>query len=62
MPEGKFGLTDCLRFFENKKLRYLWNDNLQLFERVRGLDKSVPCSLFYEQKGLTKEQQNERLE
>ncbi len=56
-----FESSDSLRYFDNKKIRYLWNfENLE-FEKLYGLDRNVVCSAFYQQNGLTADEQLKRL-
>lgn len=56
-----FESSDSLRYFDNKKIRYLWNfENLE-FEKLYGLDRNVVCSAFYQQNGLTANEQLKRL-
>ncbi|CAG2164446.1 unnamed protein product [Oppiella nova] len=58
--DGIFELTNTLTFFENKKVRYIWDSEKKEFFKVRGLDSDIYCSYFYQQKGLTIEEQNSR--
>jgi hypothetical protein len=56
-----FESSDSLRYFDNKKIRYLWNfENLE-FEKLYGLDRNVVCSAFHQQNGLTADEQLKRL-
>jgi cation-transporting ATPase 13A3/4/5 len=57
---GAFESTNSLIYFENKKVRYIWDTEKREFVKVRGLDKDVSCSYFYQQKGLSLEDQNKR--
>ena len=59
-PKGAFEATNCLVYFENKKVRYIWDTERREFVKVRGLDKHVYSSYFYQQKGLSLEEQNKR--
>lgn len=52
-PEGQFKITDSLLYFDNKKVRYIWDSTLKIFVKLRGLDKNVPCSFFHHQTGLS---------
>ncbi|CAG2100693.1 unnamed protein product [Medioppia subpectinata] len=59
-PNGVFELTNTLTFFENKKVRYIWESEKGQFFKVRGLDSDIYCSYFYQQKGLIIEEQDSR--
>ncbi|KAM7310544.1 polyamine-transporting ATPase 13A3 [Ixodes scapularis] len=56
-PGGAFETTESLVFFENKKVRYLWDHDLKVFTRLRGFDRNVPCSYFHQQKGISLQEQ-----
>lgn len=52
----------AIRYFENKKIRYVWDDELNNFARLRGLDKNVSISKLQSMtKGLTRIEQIKRL-
>ncbi|CAH1276951.1 ATP13A3 [Branchiostoma lanceolatum] len=36
-----------LRYFIHHCLKYMWNAEKKTFEKVRGLDSGIPCSVFY---------------
>ncbi|EEC19003.1 cation-transporting ATPase fly, putative, partial [Ixodes scapularis] len=55
--QGAFETTESLVFFENKKVRYLWDHDLKVFTRLRGFDRNVPCSYFHQQKGISLQEQ-----
>jgi len=60
--QGQFDLVDRLVYFTNKKIKYIWDEKLNQFNRVTGLDSNVPCSYFYSHNGLSiQEQENRRL-
>lgn len=59
--KGKFDAVDHLIFFVNKKVKYIWDDKLNQFTRVTGLDCNVPCSYFYSHNGLSVQDQENRL-
>ncbi|XP_037566605.2 LOW QUALITY PROTEIN: polyamine-transporting ATPase 13A3-like [Dermacentor silvarum] len=56
-PGGTLQPAESLVYFENKKIRYIWDDELKAFARLRGFDKNVPCSYFHQQKGLSLQEQ-----
>ncbi|XP_050051478.1 polyamine-transporting ATPase 13A3 [Dermacentor andersoni] len=56
-PGGSMQPAERLVYFENKKIRYIWDDELKAFARLRGFDKNVPCSYFHQQKGLSLQEQ-----
>ncbi|KAG9509462.1 putative cation-transporting ATPase 13A3 [Fragariocoptes setiger] len=50
-----------LRYFENKKLRYMWDESRNAFVKLYGLDKTVTLdAMFVMFDGLTKEEQRRR--
>ncbi|XP_067135082.1 polyamine-transporting ATPase 13A3 isoform X1 [Centruroides vittatus] len=55
--EGQFEITDSLLYFDNKKVRYIWDSTLKIFVKLRGLDRNVPCSFFHHQTGLSSTEQ-----
>ena len=57
---GEFENVSSIIFFENKKVRYIWDKNLKEFCKIRGLDKDINCTYFYHQKGLSAEEQKRR--
>ena len=59
---GEFEHASSITYFENKKVRYLWDKNQKEFCRVKGLDKDLKCTYFYTQKGLSSEEQKRRFE
>lgn len=54
---GALQPTECLVYFENKKIRYIWDPEVKAFSRLRGLDGNVPCSYFHQQNGLSLKEQ-----
>ena len=46
-----------IRYFNCKKETYLWNDMTQNFFLCQGLDQHIFCEQFYEQIGLTENEQ-----
>ncbi|XP_075743945.1 putative cation-transporting ATPase 13A5 [Rhipicephalus microplus] len=52
-PGGSLQSIEELVYFENKKIRYIWDAELKAFTRLRGFDKNVACSYFHQQKGLS---------
>ncbi|XP_077564177.1 polyamine-transporting ATPase 13A3-like [Haemaphysalis longicornis] len=56
-PGGMLRRTKHLVYFENKKIRYIWDSDIKTFTRLRGLDGNVPCSYFHRQKGISQEEQ-----
>lgn len=59
-PNGAFEPTYSLTYFENKRVRYIWDNEKRQFSGVKGLDSDIFCSYFYQQKGLSIEEQNKR--
>ena len=59
-PNGLFEKVDCLTFFDNKKLRYLWAPDVNKFLKVASFDKNIECVYFHSQHGLTTEEQSRR--
>lgn len=57
---GQFEFVDSIIYFENKKVRYVWDNDSKEFYKVRGLDKDIKCTYFYNQKGLTASEQKQR--
>lgn len=57
---GQFEYVDSIIYFENKKVRYVWDNDSKEFYKVRGLDKDIKCTYFYNQKGLTASEQKQR--
>lgn len=51
---------DSLRFFKCKQLRYVWDETLLTFVKLRGLDIDVPAILFHQLRGLDKKNQRAR--
>ncbi|KAG9509642.1 putative cation-transporting ATPase 13A5, partial [Fragariocoptes setiger] len=50
-----------LRYFENKKLRYMWDESRNAFVKLHGLDKTVTLdSMFGMFDGVTSEEQRRR--
>lgn len=50
---GTFESVTSLTYFDNKKVRYIWQDEKKEFVKLTGLDKNVPCTYFYQQHGLS---------
>jgi len=61
-PDGKgnFEVVDHLIYFVNKKVKYIWDEKLNQFIRVTGLDCNVACSYFYSHNGLSIQEQENR--
>lgn len=57
---GVFEHVSSVTYFENKKVRYLWDKNQKEFVKLCGLDSDVKCTYFYQQKGLSAEDQARR--
>lgn len=58
-PQGKLQEVDSIQFFENKKIKYLWDSKTKEYVKLRGLEL-VPCSYFYQQRGLLVSEQCQR--
>ncbi|XP_074653844.1 polyamine-transporting ATPase 13A3-like isoform X2 [Tubulanus polymorphus] len=51
-----------LRYFDHHRVRYIWEDDLMTFKRLKGLDENMKCSSFYENcPGLTASVQEQKL-
>ncbi|XP_053210773.1 polyamine-transporting ATPase 13A3-like isoform X2 [Panonychus citri] len=59
--DGAFRDADCFSYFDNKRLRYIWDEESQSFVKLSGLDRNVDCSFFYHQHGLSPADQSKRL-
>lgn len=59
-PCGDFEHVSSITYFENKKVRYIWDRNQKEFCKLGGLDKDIKCTYFYQQKGLSAEHQKRR--
>lgn len=59
-PNGQFEKVNSIVYFDNKKVRYVWDDDLKEFVKVTGLEKNVYCTYFYTQKGLDANRQKQR--
>ncbi|UXI19428.1 aspartate aminotransferase [Sarcoptes scabiei] len=57
---GCFNKVDSMIYFENKKVRYVWDKDLKEFVKIRGLDRNIKCTYFYNQKGLQEKEQSLR--
>ncbi|XP_055531150.1 polyamine-transporting ATPase 13A3 [Wyeomyia smithii] len=57
---GKFEHFDSVRFFNCKKLRYIWNSESKRFLKLKGLDLDVPSVALHHNKGLSLYEQNVR--
>ncbi|XP_069120261.1 polyamine-transporting ATPase 13A3-like isoform X2 [Argopecten irradians] len=51
---------DVLRYFISKKVKYLWNPDMELFEKLRGLEESTSCSFFHNTQGQSRAEQIKR--
>ena len=60
LPNGLFEKVDSFRFFDNKKIRYLWTPEVDKFMRVKSFDEDIDCAYFHSQTGLTTDEQNRR--
>ncbi|XP_054164736.1 polyamine-transporting ATPase 13A3-like [Oppia nitens] len=58
--DGNFQSVSSLRYFINKKLRYLWSEKTNKFEKLYGLDRDILCQTIGQHRGLTDEQQFQR--
>lgn len=56
-PGGSLQPAESLVYFENKKIRYIWDADTKAFSRLRGFDRNVPCSYFHQQKGISLQEQ-----
>ncbi|OWF45588.1 probable cation-transporting ATPase 13A3 [Mizuhopecten yessoensis] len=48
---------DVVRYFISKKVKYVWNPEKDLFEKLRGLEQSTSCSYFHNTKGQSRAEQ-----
>ncbi|ESN93246.1 hypothetical protein HELRODRAFT_89193 [Helobdella robusta] len=46
------------KYFLHKKIKYIWNDELQMFQKLRGLDGERFCSQFHLSKGHSQEEES----
>lgn len=60
VSNGEFERTTSIIYFENKKVRYIWEKEAKEFVRIRGLDQDINCTYFYKQKGLGAGEQKRR--
>ncbi|OWF41075.1 probable cation-transporting ATPase 13A3 [Mizuhopecten yessoensis] len=51
---------DFSRYFITKKEKYIWNDETNVFQKMKGLEDNTDCSFFHKLEGLSKDQQQER--
>ncbi|XP_050742833.1 polyamine-transporting ATPase 13A3 isoform X2 [Drosophila biarmipes] len=57
---AQFKRCSAIRIFRCKQLVYAWNNNLNCFQRINGLDLNIPCSYYHQQRGLTAREQISR--
>ena len=55
-----FKIAHSLRLFYCKKETYIWDEDLKTFYLLKGLDHNMPNEQFYQQMGLSKENQELR--
>ncbi|KAJ6225589.1 hypothetical protein RDWZM_004134 [Blomia tropicalis] len=46
--DGNFENVNSILYFENKKVRYIWDNDVREFIKLHGLDKDVKCTYFYQ--------------
>lgn len=59
-PEGKLMEVSQIRYFENKKIKYIWNSEKSEFAKLKGLD-AEKCSYYYQQRGLSVAERDKRI-
>ncbi|XP_056003243.1 polyamine-transporting ATPase 13A3-like isoform X2 [Ostrea edulis] len=52
---------NLVRYFITKRVKYIWDPDSQTFKKLEGLEKQTKCSYFHACKGLTYQQQQERM-
>ncbi|CAF0715730.1 unnamed protein product [Brachionus calyciflorus] len=57
---GKQLPDQIIKMFVNKKWKYVWSDENQAYERLRGLDEDVSIHYFPRCRGLTLQEQQEK--
>ncbi|XP_036234202.1 polyamine-transporting ATPase 13A3 isoform X2 [Bactrocera oleae] len=57
---GQFKHTNHVRMFNCKQLRYVWDNQSQSFNKLKGLDVNVSSAYFHQQKGLPVQEQLSR--
>lgn len=57
---GTFETVETLTYFDNKKLRYIWNAYDEVFTKVPSLDNDIEVNYFYRQDGLPVSEQEKR--
>ncbi|XP_032579868.1 probable cation-transporting ATPase 13A3 isoform X2 [Drosophila sechellia] len=57
---AQFKKCSSIRIFRCKQLVYAWNNNINSFQRINGLDLNIPCSYYHQQRGLTVHEQISR--
>ncbi|XP_044251355.1 polyamine-transporting ATPase 13A3 isoform X1 [Drosophila takahashii] len=57
---AQFKRCSSLRIFRCKQLVYAWNNSLNGFQRINGLDLNIPCSYYHQQRGLSVNEQISR--
>ncbi|KAJ6225512.1 hypothetical protein RDWZM_004057 [Blomia tropicalis] len=45
---GNFENVNSILYFENKKVRYIWDNDVREFIKLHGLDKDIKCTYFYQ--------------
>jgi hypothetical protein len=58
--EGDFHSVQQLVYFDNKHQRYIWNEQLQQFDRLQGLDENILCIKLQASEALTEQQTDDR--
>ena len=48
-------------YFVNKKNKYIWDESIQMFRKLRNIDESLNQADFYKMRGLSPQEVNERL-
>ena len=48
------------KYFMNKKVKYVWNNEMQNFEKLKGLEHNTPVNYFTKCTGLTEKEQAEK--
>ncbi|XP_052821050.1 polyamine-transporting ATPase 13A3-like isoform X2 [Mya arenaria] len=51
---------NLIRYFEIKRVKYIWNSDEDRYQKLRGLEANSTCSYLHEARGLTFEHQRKR--
>ncbi|KAL5013797.1 hypothetical protein ScPMuIL_008067 [Solemya velum] len=49
-----------MKYFISKKVKYIWDSDREVFQKIRGLEENISCSYFHETMGSTTVDQEKR--